>query len=620
MAKILSPRTISVLPEIAAVLLAAVIGITVWLALAYRQEIAAVQHTLQVEKKLSQLLSTVQDAETGNRGFLLSGNDIYLQIYDKAVAEIESEFAALKILTADSAGFQRSLASLRPIVQSRFDLLQEGIDLRRGKGLDAAVRHIQTNRGHEVMLLVRAGIAQLEAVEAYTLRGRVAAAQRLIRTGSVAAAVGILLVVLSVAGWIWNQRRDARQLAAEMAERELAESKMRQMQKLEAVGQLTGGIAHDFNNMLTVIISGLSLIKRRLAAGNTDVVALADATMDGANRAATLTSRLMAFARQQPLQPQHIDANKLVGSMADMISRTLGEAIHLESVLAAGLWSTQADPPQLESALLNLCVNARDAMPGGGKLTIETANTHVDDHYASEHAVRAGQYVLIAVSDTGTGMAPDILAKAFEPFFTTKETGKGTGLGLSQVHGFIKQSGGHVQIYSEPGHGTAVKIYLPRLVEIPVAQRAAHEEKPLSAIINRNQVILVVEDDDQVRELTVSMLRELGYTVCQADGAATALRELHARPEIVLLFTDIVMPETNGRQLADQAVLRWPHLKVLFTTGFTRNAIVHGGVLDADVNFLAKPFTLDQLASKISAVLTGPVKERTVKTSANVNP
>ncbi len=602
---VLSARTVALLPEIAAVLLAIVIGTTVWLGFAYRQETTAVQHTLEVEKKLSELLSTVQEAETGNRGFLLTGDDTYLQSYDTAVAAFAGQFDDLKILAANDPGLQRSLASLRPVVQTRFDLLQEGIRLRRSEGLDAAVRHIQTNKGREAMLLVRAGIAQLQKVEADSLRERVASARRLIQAASAAATTGILLVILSVGGWIWNQRRDARRLAAETAERQLAESKIRQMQKLEAVGQLTGGIAHDFNNMLSVIISGLSLIKRRLAAGNTDVLGLADATMDGANRAAMLTSRLMAFARQQPLEPQLVDANKLVAGMADMINRMLGEAIALESVLAPGLWATYADPPQLESALLNLCVNARDAMPDGGKLTIETANTNFDDLYAREHDVTAGQYVLIAVSDTGTGMASAVLAQAFEPFFTTKEAGKGTGLGLSQVHGFVKQSGGHVKINSEPGHGTSVKVYLPRRMETGFERRPAVETKPTKPAKDRNQVLLVVEDDDRVRELTVSMLRELGYTVYQAGGAATALRELQARPEIGLLFTDIVMPETNGRELADQALVRWPKLKVLFTTGFTRNAIVHQGVLDPGVNFIAKPFTLEQLAAKVRAVMDG---------------
>jgi signal transduction histidine kinase/ActR/RegA family two-component response regulator len=604
MIKSLSPGTIARLPEIAAVLLAAVIGATAWLGFEYRQEVAAVQHTLEVEKNLSRLLSTIQDAETGNRGFLLTGDDEYLRVYDKSVGEIEGKLEMVRSLTADNAEQQRALINLKPVIENRFTLLKEGIELRRRQGLWAAVQFIQSNRGHNVMLLVRAGIAQLQEAEADLLRERSATARRLIRAGSMAAAGGIVLVFLSVAGWIWNQRRDARRLAVETAERERAEAQIRQMQKIEAVGQLTGGIAHDFNNMLAVVISGLSLIKRRLAAGNTDVLDLADATMDGANRAAALTSRLMAFARQQPLTPQPVDANQLAGGMAEMINRALGETIRVEFVFADGLWSTHADPPQLESALLNLCVNARDAMPDGGKLTIETSNCDIGQNLARQIGMPTGQYICIAVGDTGSGMAPDIVARAFDPFFTTKGPGKGTGLGLSQVHGFVKQSGGHIKIYSEPGHGTSINIYLPRHDETGAPERpGAAVVEPAGNEADRNQVILVVEDDARVRELSVSMLRELGYAVIHADGAAAALRQIDNHPEIALMFTDVVMPDTNGRELADQALLRRPELKILFTTGFTRDAIVRDGVPDSGVNFITKPFSLDRLAAKIVAAL-----------------
>ena len=372
MTRTLSPRTIARLPEIAAVLLAVVIGTTMWLGFAYRQETAAVQHTLEVEKQLSQVLTTVQEAETSNRGFLLTGNEIYLQDYHRAATQIGGKLDDLRTLIADNSRQQRSLASLRPVIQSRFERLQEGIELRRTQGLEPAVRHIQGNKGYELMLLVRTGIDQLQKVEADLLRERTATARRLILATSVGAAGGITLVILAVAGWIWNQRRDALQLAAETAERQQAEAQLRQMQKIEAVGQLTGGIAHDFNNMLTIVISGLSLMRRRLAEGNTDVIDVADAAIDGAHRAAALTSRLMAFARQQPLKPQPLDVNQLIRGMADMINRTLGDTIALDTILAADLWAVHVDPPQLESALLNLCVNARDAMPAGGKLSIET--------------------------------------------------------------------------------------------------------------------------------------------------------------------------------------------------------------------------------------------------------
>jgi CheY-like chemotaxis protein len=374
------------------------------------------------------------------------------------------------------------------------------------------------------------------------------------------------------------------------------------MQKMEAVGQLTGGIAHDFNNMLAVIMSAMNLIQRKLKRGETDIDKFVDAATDATSRAANLTARLLAFARQQPLAPQVVDANRVVTGMSEMLRRTLGETISVETVLAGGLWRTHADPSQVENAILNLAVNARDAMPEGGSLTIETANCHLDDGYAASHAeVTAGQYVMIAVTDTGAGMTPDVLAKAFEPFFTTKPVSKGTGLGLSQVFGFIKQSGGHVKIYSEPGEGTTVKVYLKRhFGDEQEAQLAASAIDPDR---RPTETILVVEDDPRVRASTVDSLRELGYLVIHASEAAEALEKLDKHPDVALLFTDIIMPVMNGRKLAEEALKRRPGLKVVFTTGFTKNAVVHNGVLDPGVNFIAKPFTLDQVAAKLREVL-----------------
>ncbi|MBA3447070.1 MAG: PAS domain S-box protein [Pseudaminobacter sp.] len=393
-------------------------------------------------------------------------------------------------------------------------------------------------------------------------------------------------------------------VADEVAERSKAEDALRQAQKMEAVGQLTGGIAHDFNNMLAVVIGGLNLLERRLAKGETDVGRYIDAAMDGATRAASLTQRLLAFSRQQPLQPEPLDANRLVSGMSELLSRTLGENIRVESVLSAGLWKTNVDPGQLENTLLNLSVNARDAMPDGGKLTIETANAHVDDQYAREFEIAAGQYVLICVTDTGSGMSPEIVAKAFDPFFTTKEVGKGTGLGLSQVFGFVRQSGGHVKIYSEPGHGTTAKIYMPRFYgDAPVD--APRRVEAAAQAGNRSEIIMVVEDEERVRNYSVEALRDLGYTVVQASSGPEALRMIEEGQDMALLFTDVVMPEMTGRQLADLAVARLPTLKVLFTTGYTRNAVVHNGVLDPGTHFLPKPFGIDQLASKVRGVLDG---------------
>ena len=390
-------------------------------------------------------------------------------------------------------------------------------------------------------------------------------------------------------------------VVAEVSERMRAEEQLRQAHKMDAIGQLTGGIAHDFNNMLAVVIGALNLMQRRLAKGDTDVTRYIDAATDGANRASQLTQRLLAFSRQQPLNPSSIDANKLVASMTDLLSRTLGEHIQIQTVLGAGLWRTFADQVQLESAIINLAVNARDAMPDGGKLTIETANGSVDAAYGLQHGLAPGQYVMICVTDTGDGMDAQTMALAFDPFFTTKEVGKGTGLGLSQVFGFVRQSGGHVKLYSEVGHGTTVKIYLPRFYG--AEEVAAPEVVNVARDGSLAETILVVEDDPRVRVFSTEALRELGYSVLSAVNGPDALRQIDAGAKIDLLFTDMVMPEMNGRQLAELALARLPALKVVFTTGYAPNAAVHNGVLEPNMIYLHKPFTLDQLAEKIRAAL-----------------
>ncbi|HEY6916984.1 MAG TPA: PAS domain-containing protein [Allosphingosinicella sp.] len=392
-------------------------------------------------------------------------------------------------------------------------------------------------------------------------------------------------------------------VAERTAELERTQAALRQSQKMEAIGQLTGGIAHDFNNMLAVVIGGLNLLQRRLDKGERDVARYIDAAMDGASRAASLTQRLLAFSRQQPLQPEPLDANRMVVGMTELLARTLGDDILVETVLSAGLWRTNADVSQLENAILNLSVNARDAMPGGGRLTIETGNVLIDDSYAREYEVPSGQYVMIAVSDTGSGMDADVMQKAFDPFFTTKGVGKGTGLGLSQVFGFVRQSGGHVKIYSEPGVGTTVKIYLPRFYGEEPAPVPKVVEAPRGGTVS--EIVMVVEDEERVRNYSVEALRELGYTVVHAPNGNEALRMIDAGQDVTLLFTDVVMPEMTGRQLADEAAAKLPKMKVLYTTGYTRNAVVHNGVLDPGTNFLPKPFGIDQLAAKVRSVLDG---------------
>ncbi|MBY5810742.1 ATP-binding protein [Rhizobium leguminosarum] len=399
------------------------------------------------------------------------------------------------------------------------------------------------------------------------------------------------------------------ELRHEMEENAAAQAQVRQLQKMETIGQLTGGVAHDFNNMLAIIIGNLDLAQRRLT-GSEDPRLLYSIqnARDGAQRAAVLTARLLAFSRQQPLAPEVIDLNKLVGGMSELLRRTLGEHIRIETVLAGGLWPSFADLSQLENAILNLAVNARDAMPGGGNLTIETANTELDERYSRMHSeVEAGQYVMISITDTGTGMSPEVIERAFDPFYTTKGPGKGTGLGLSQVYGYIKQSGGHIKIYSEIDRGTTLKIYLPRHVGTAGARLNVAGAQPLPQGSVKD-TILVVEDDENVRTMTAESLHELGYTVLQAASGMEALMLLEQNAAVDLIFTDIVMPQMSGRQLADIVQEKWPTIRILYTTGYTRNAIVHNGVLDHGVSLLAKPFSLEQLAHKIRELLNVAVR------------
>jgi CheY-like chemotaxis protein len=331
--------------------------------------------------------------------------------------------------------------------------------------------------------------------------------------------------------------------------------------------------------------------------------------MEGARRGAALTKRLLAFGRRQPLSPSTLDVNTLVSGMSELLRHSLGAGIQIETVLGGGLWRTYADATELESAIANLAINSRDAMPQGGKLTVETMNSHIDEIYISENPDAApGQYVLIAVTDNGAGMPPEVLKHAFDPFFTTKGVGQGSGLGLSQIYGFLKQSGGHAKIYSELGRGTTVKLYLPRQFDAHQVTGEGQTEPTSGPVPARgDESILVVEDEAGVRLVAVEALRELGYQVLEAEDGASALRLLEEGGPANLLFTDVVMPGMTGRELADQAAHRWPEMKILYTTGFTRNAIVHGGQLDPGVDLLPKPYTLQELSRKVRLVLDAPI-------------
>ena len=394
-------------------------------------------------------------------------------------------------------------------------------------------------------------------------------------------------------------------LATDVTQRKATEEQLRLTQGLQAIGKLTGGVAHDFNNLLGVIAGNLELVLDDLRDDQGQTKRMLQAALRAAARGATLTKSLLAFSRQQPLNPVEIDVAKLISESVEVIRRTIPATIEIEVVLSGGLWKCEADPGQLQNALINLVVNARDAMPDGGRLTIDAGNARLDDEYAATHAeVKPGQYVQIAVSDTGTGMPPDVVARAFEPFFTTKSTGRGTGLGLSMVYGFAKQSGGHVKIYSEVGQGTTVRIYLPRSSTNAVQQSAFSGAEPARA---HGETILVVEDDNDFLTLTFSLLRSLGYNVLIAQDGAEAIRLVDQHPEINLLLTDVILPgDMNGRKLAEAIVTRKPGIKVLYMSGYTENAILHHGRLDRGVQLLQKPFTKIELAEKVNAIIHGP--------------
>ncbi len=575
-------------------------------------------------RAVTDVMNAARDAETGQRGYLLTGEDRYLDPYRAGIAAIGQ---AVTTMEGQLPGRATNVGrKFRPLIAARIAELEETVERHRAGDAAGALAIVRSGRGKAMMDRMRV-IGERERQWAIEEMNRQLGQSRVaLQALVIGLSAGALAVILLSLLWLRQARRqfvttdtaraDAETaliaLKAEMDGREAAEGQVRQLQKMESLGALTGGIAHDFNNMLAVVLGGIELAKRRLRSDPDKADQLLDNAREGAMRAATLTARLLAFARNQPLAPIPLDASKLVGGMCDLLHRTLGETVEVECVYGAGLWRCYADESEVENAILNLCINARDAMPGGGRLTVETANAHIDDNYArSRPEVMAGQYVLICVTDTGTGMSPETVERAFDPFFTTKPVGKGTGLGLSQVFGFAKQSGGHVAIYSEKGEGTTVKLYLPRFFGTDPTEPVATIPGALP-VGHSGEVILVVEDEARVRHYAVDALRELGYTAISADSPADALRAIDGQPEITLLFTDIVMPEMTGRQLADAAAVKRPDLKILFTTGYTRNAVVHNGMIDVGVAFLSKPYGMGDLARKIRDVLDGGGVNRTV--------
>ncbi|RYG31585.1 MAG: response regulator [Burkholderiales bacterium] len=411
-------------------------------------------------------------------------------------------------------------------------------------------------------------------------------------------------VAVPEGGKVYFTTRDVSAQKARQAELEQTQEALRQAQKMEAVGQLTGGIAHDFNNLLGGITGSLEMLERRYAEGRLETVQRYIASaQDAARRAANLTQRLLAFSRRQTLDPKPVDINKLIAGMEELIRRSIGPTIALEVVGAGGLWPTRVDASQLESALLNLCINARDAMaPDGGRLTIETANKWLDDRMARERDLPPGQYVSLCVTDTGTGMPPDVVERAFDPFFTTKPIGQGTGLGLSMIYGFVRQSGGQVRIYSEVGQGTTMCLYLPRHIG-----KADEAGEPVAQEIvepGEGETVLVVDDEPILRMLINDVLVENGYRALEAIDGQSALRILESDARIDLLVTDVGLPGgMNGRQVADAARRTRPDLKVLFITGYAENAVIGNGHLELGMEVLAKPFPITTLAARIRSLI-----------------
>jgi signal transduction histidine kinase/ActR/RegA family two-component response regulator len=603
-------------------ILAALVAIAL-LALRSEEADGRVTHTVDVQQAAESLLGLVRNAESGQRAYVLTGRTEYLEPVNDAQARIPALLTSIKALTSDNPEQQARVEKLAPLLEKRMDFILRTAELAQRGDHDGAVELIASGEGRELMNRVVAEMSGFHETEINLLRSRQETSRQL-RLWLTTLIVLALFAAMVLAGVLAVATRQAvtgllsrtRELETESRLRHEAEETLRQAVKMEAVGQLSGGIAHDFNNLLTIIIGNLDTIKRRLvdlAKSNAPGDAIAkletplDAAMRGAKSSAQLTQRLLAFSRRQALEPDRLDMNRLISGMLEMLRRTLGSDISIETVLGAGLWPALADANQLENVLLNLALNAKAAMPDGGCLTIETANTYLDDAYVRRFGdIKSGQYVVLCVTDTGTGIPAEILDQVFDPFFTTKPAGEGSGLGLAMVHGFVKQSGGHVRIYSEVGSGTTVKVYLPRFIgaeEVSAAPAGRSESEQAIPRAKPNEMILLVEDNADVREYARDVLLELGYGVLDAANVQEALRVVAKKPRISLVFTDVVLGDSNGRVLADKVRRLYPAIPVLFTTGYTRNAIVHQGRLDPDVHLLNKPFTQQDLARKVRELL-----------------
>jgi signal transduction histidine kinase/CheY-like chemotaxis protein len=713
----------------------AIIGFTTWdRFVATRSARFSVQHTYEVLGALRDLEIAVREAESSQRGYLLTGRDNFLKSYDSALSHSSILLGDLERLTADNPSQQNRLQTLIPAWERRSQQFAQTIQARQDKGLQGVIEVMGATTGRETMVAIEATLTALTAEEQRLLTQRLEATesrgewvQRL-----VIAMTAIVILALLWAARLLNQayarsygaEHEQRTLAerlrasldslsqgvgvfgpaqklrhwnkcfqilldlpaamvrtdtpyaafvehlasagdplleteeqiaqgpttsgdpivyerthpnghqleirrtptpdsgfvltiSDMTQRVQSEAVLRESQKMQAIGQLTGGIAHDFNNLLTVIQGNLELARIKLEPQN-PLVSHIERSLWAAQRGGALTGQLLAFARKQALAPAPIDLSAALPDLVPLLRRTLGEHIDVRFVDSAGLWPAMADAAHLESAVLNLALNARDAMPGGGRLTIELANKVLDEQYARAHSeVVPGDYVMVAVSDTGHGMTPEVAARVFEPFFTTKSDGRGTGLGLAMVFGFVKQSGGHVKIYSEPGEGTSVKMYLPRA--LATAKPSMQRSGVPADLPHGSATILVVEDEAGVREVAVAILRSLDYRVLEASDGEEGQQVFGAHAaDIDMLLTDVVLPgNVRGRELAERITAIRPQVKVLFMSGYTENSIVHHGRLDDGVQLLGKPFKREQLARKVAEIL-GAAAEAGANDASNV--
>ena len=577
------------------------------------REQALITHSFDLIATAQSLLAALQDAERGQRGYLLTGDSRYLDAYRNGTAQTPRQLDRLQLLLSDDVGHRQAIAPLVQAIRSKLVEMQSTLVAYDTRGLAAAQQIVRTDAGLHSMERIEQLLNTVVTDERARLERRLGAVAReqAISTYS-ALASGLVSLLLMGIGIVLTGRafRNARRLEAEMRELERrlneqlskAQLALAQTQKMEALGQLTGGVAHDFNNLLHVIGNAAQVLQRKLRNADGAVSEPLEMIRRNTDRAASITSRLLAFSRQQPLNPLPTDVNKLVIGASELLRHALGESIALETVLGSGLWPVSVDRNQLETAILNLALNARDAMPEGGKLTIETSNSLLDEAYAAlayaalHPDLKPGQYAMVAVSDTGSGMSPEVASRAFDPFFTTKEVGRGTGLGLSQVFGFSKQSDGHAKIYSEVGQGTTVKLYLPRLRGNVDAVTA---EPSRQAQAGAGESILVVEDNEDVATFTAQLLRELGYRVHLAHSGRQALQRLEQFSDVELLFTDVGLPGgMTGRELAQEVQRRRPEIRVLYMTGYARNSIIHHGRLDPGVALITKPFSQTDLAAK----------------------